>query len=84
MGRKTISVSIDEELLQQLDEEAREGQTSRSHVIERHIADHLQALREQELREYYQKYGERDRLLAEDSLVAQAETLPPWEGSQDG
>lgn len=76
MSRKTISVSIDEELLQRLDDEAREARTSRSRIIERYIADRLQHLREQELREYYQRYGERDRLLAEDSLAAQAETLP--------
>lgn len=84
MGRKTISVSIDEGLLRRLDEEARQAQVSRSRIIERHIANHLRVLQERELQEYYQRYGERDRLLAEDALAAQAETLPEWEGGRDG
>ena len=74
MVRKAkITVSIDGNLLRDLDELSREHELPRSQVVERAIRRLRDELQERRLREGYRAMAEEDRATAEDRLGAWAE-----------
>jgi len=75
MSREKITVTIDEELVQELDRMAKILKGSRSRLVEAAIRTWKKARLEQELKDGYRAMAEEDLKVAEDNLAAGYEVL---------
>ena len=75
MSKEKITVTIDEELLEDLDRAAKSQRVSRSSVVEKAIRTWKKALLQRELIEGYRAMADEDLKVAEQNLPAGYEAL---------
>jgi metal-responsive CopG/Arc/MetJ family transcriptional regulator len=75
MSKEKITVTIEEELVQELDRVAKSLHGSRSSLVESAIRTWKRIQLEQELMEGYRSMAEEDRRTAEQTLAAGREVL---------
>lgn len=75
MSKERITVTIEEELVRELDRVARTAKGSRSNLVETAIRTWKKLRLEQELMAGYRTMAEEDRRVAEENLAAGSEAL---------
>ncbi len=75
MSKKKITVTIEKELVQELDRAATSLKGSRSRLVEAAIRTWKKAKLEQELKEGYRAMAKEDQKVAEENLAAGYEVL---------
>jgi metal-responsive CopG/Arc/MetJ family transcriptional regulator len=74
-GRMKVTITLDREVLQEIDRLSREKGQSRSHLMEEAIKGWRRRKVEQELMEGYLAMADQDRRIAEANLPAVREAL---------